>query len=115
MDNITYCSIHGSERIRQRCGVSKKSARRCAENAVARGTHYTQTKGSLRRWLDGKIHYGRQIYVYGDKAYVFAEDSLTLITVLQMPPGIARLSNQSRKKTAQESIRQRRCTQLLPQ
>lgn len=99
MENIVYCSLHGKNRVRERCGVSKKSTLRCAELAVARGQHYTETKGSVRKWLDEQIHgIDREIYIHGDKAYIFATDSKLLITVLQMPSEIARTYNRSNKK-----------------
>lgn len=100
MGNTVYCSIHGKDRIRERCGVNKKSTLRCAELAVSRGQHYTETKGSVRKWLEEQIHGGdREIYVHGDKAYIFATDSMVLVTVLQMPSDITRVFNRNNKKT----------------
>lgn len=105
MDNIVYCSHHAKGRLRERCGVNKKSALRCAELAVSRGQHYAETKGSVRRWLEDQIRDNGEIFVYGDKAYVFTE-SMILVTVLQLPPEIARCNNNNRKKAARsESLR----------
>lgn len=93
--NITY---HAADRIHERCGISKKSAKRCAELAATRGQHYTETKGPVRKWLEDQIREdGRQIYVHGDKAYIFA-DSLVLVTVLQLPPEIVRCNIRNLKK-----------------
>ena len=105
MGNTIYCSHHGKERLRKRCGVSKKSALRCAEIAASRGRHYTETKGSVRRWLDDHIRdEDRQIYIYGDKAYIFS-DSMVLVTVLQMPGDLVRQSNYQRAKASKSNAR----------
>lgn len=99
MDKKVNVSYHAAERIHERCGIGKKSAKRCTELALDRGQHYTKTKGSVRRWLEDQIKGGeKQIYAYGDKAYVFSPSGLVLITVLQMPPEIARCHNQNLKK-----------------
>ena len=104
MENIVCCSQHGKERVRERCGINKKSALRCAENAVSRGQHYMETKGSVRRWLDDQIrNTGHQIYVYGDKAFIFTSETLMLVTVLQMPAEIARCNNKNRRKNNRQT------------
>lgn len=97
MNSIIYCSHHAKERLRERCGVNKKSALRCAELAVSRGQHYTETKGSVRRWLEDQIQGNHEIYIHGDKAYVFT-DRMILVTVLQLPSEIARCNNNNRRK-----------------
>ena len=80
-------SKHASKRIKERCGISKKSANGMCELAVARGIARTDTKGSLRRWLDVAYerHGNGNIFVYGEKAYVLTECATTLITVLNVP------------------------------
>lgn len=105
MDNIVYCSQHGKERLRERCGVNKKSALRCAEIAASRGRHYTETKGSVRRWLEDHIRdEDRQIFIYGDKAYIFS-DNMVLVTVLQMPGELVKQSNYQRVKASRAAER----------
>lgn len=103
MEKVVYCTQHAKDRLRKRCGISKKSTLRLAELAVSRGQHYTETKGSVRKWLDANIKQeDTQIYIYGDKAYVFTY-SMLLVTVLQLPPEITRCYNNSRRKAAKAS------------
>ena len=99
MEKKVNVSNHAAECIHERCGIGKKSAKRCTELALDRGQHYTKTKGPVKRWLEDQIKGGeKQIYAYGDKAYVFSPNGLVLITVLQMPPEITRCQNQNLKK-----------------
>lgn len=94
--NVSY---HAADRIHERCGIRKKSAKRCMELALDRGQHYTKTKGPVRRWLEDQIKDSdKQVYAYGDKAYIFSPNGLVLITVLQMPPEITRCHNHNLKK-----------------
>ena len=96
-EKIIYVSHHGKKRIRKRCGVSKKSALRCAEKAREYGMHYDEVKGAVRRWLENSLGVNRDIFVHGDKAYIFSENNI-LITVLQMPPDIVRKHHKNIKK-----------------
>lgn len=105
MENIVYCSHHGSSRIRERCGAKKKSTLRIAENAISRGQHFSETKGSVKRWLEQQLHdKSNQIYVYGDKAYIFSDNNI-LVTVLQIPAGITRCNNNNRRKGSSGAMR----------
>lgn len=85
-------SRHAQKRIKQRCGVGKKSADRVAKLAASRGITRENTKGPLRKWLDVKQNNsgsGSQIVVWSDKAFVFSAD-YNLITCLQIPSAITR-------------------------
>lgn len=100
-DNIVYVSVHATDRVKERCGISKKRSLRMAELAVERGQNYTDTKGSVRKWLDHQIkNDDRQIYVYGDKAFIFSKYNMVLITVLQIPAELVRCNNNNRRKAA---------------
>ena len=84
---------HARKRIKERCGVGKKSAPRVCHLIEQRGIYRVQTKGQLRKWLDERVRPGTDIMVYGDKAYIIAlaeaEDQCNrLVTVLQLPPKI---------------------------
>lgn len=112
MENIVYCSHHGSSRIRERCGAKKKSALRIAENAISRGQHFSETKGSVKRWLEQQLHdKSNQIYVYGDKAFVFSNNNI-LVTVLQIPSDIARCNNNNKRKGSSTGKRSDWCEKL---
>ena len=85
-------SRHAQIRIKQRCGVSKKSADRVAQLAASRGITREATKGPLRKWLDAKQKNSDkdvEIVVWGDKAFLFSADS-RLITCIQIPQAISR-------------------------
>ena len=83
-------SNHARKRVKERCGVSKKSANRMAELALERGVLREHTKGPLRKWLDNRYtSENGQIVAWGDKAYIFSDQKI-LITVLQIPSAITR-------------------------
>lgn len=85
-------SNHAKQRIKERCGVSKKSADRVAALALERGVEKENTKGSLRKWLDNKYAADKndgKIVVYGDKAYIFSNQNV-LITCLQIPAALTK-------------------------
>lgn len=77
---------HAETRIRERCGVNKKSCDRLAKLALERGVPHYRTKGRLNKWVT-KVYFknmsANNIRIYGDKAYIFNEE--TLITVIQIP------------------------------
>lgn len=85
-----FASNHAKQRVKERCGISKKSADRLAGLALARGVEKEFTKGPLRKWLDS--YYTSEdgkIVAYGDKAYIFSKEQV-LITVLQIPAVITK-------------------------
>jgi len=89
MNNMqTKVSYHAAKRIKERCGVGKRSADRVTSLAYERGVVKERTKGALRKWLDSKDRRENgKIVVWGDKAYIFSE-TCVLITVLQIPSSI---------------------------
>lgn len=77
---------HARYRMKQRCGVGKRSAHRMAEKVYRLGVRHGETSGNLRKWVDAQSFYNRsanQIRLYGDKAYIFHDEKL--ITVIQIP------------------------------
>lgn len=86
-------SRHAKDRIKERVGIPKKSSDRLVQKVLEKGVERRQTKGRLNKWLTSKYYNNpryneTRIYVYGDKAYIFANN--TLITVIQIPQDIAR-------------------------
>ena len=80
-------SKHAQKRVKERCGVNKKSADRVARLALERGVPSENTKGPLRKWLDSKKQNSdadTRIMVWGDKAYIYSCHNV-LITCLQIP------------------------------
>ena len=85
-------SKHAKKRVKERCGVSKKTADRVAKLARERGVERENTKGPLRRWLDAKYlnsDANSTLVVWGDKAYVFSAQNV-LVTCLQIPSVITK-------------------------
>lgn len=82
---------HAKTRIKERCGVGKKSSDRVAKLALEKGIPHSRTKGQLNRWIS-KLFFNNtkanNIIIYGDKAYIFVGS--TLITVLQIPPNLTK-------------------------
>lgn len=87
--NDVQVSMHAEERLKERCGINKKSVQRMAEKAFTNGIHHSQTKGNLKKWVTSlyfKNETANNIRLYGDKAYIFNNE--TLITVLQIPSNL---------------------------
>ena len=82
----TTVSRHGTKRIRQRCGIPKKSTSRLAELAFREGLDKKEVNGRLRRWLDRDVDLEGDKFVrlYRGKIYLFSEKKV-LITILDVP------------------------------
>lgn len=84
---MTRLSHHAETRLKERCGLQKKSMQRMADRAFEHGYDYSQTTGAVRTWLDTrKLANGQEttFRLYGDICYVFGYNN-TLITVLHIP------------------------------
>lgn len=82
-------SKHAETRLRERCGINRKSAQRIAEKAFNDGIQHSQTKGNLKKWVTSLYFNNKaanNIRLYGDKAYIFGGE--VLITVLQIPSNL---------------------------
>ena len=90
---------HAKKRMKQRCGVNKKSVDRIAEIAYEKGLKHSELTGNLRKWVDGlylKHRQGNQIRLYGDKTYIFHDGRL--ITVIQIPNNLVKEVGKHRKQ-----------------
>lgn len=79
-------SNHGKMRMKQRCGLNKKSCERMAEKTFKEGIRHNETTGRLNKWISSlyfKNKNANNIRLYGDKAYIFCGD--VLVTVIQIP------------------------------
>lgn len=80
---------HAENRIKERCGLGKKTGQRMAEKAFNEGIAHGQTKGRLNKWVTS-LYFNNEkannIRLYGDKAYIFCGE--TLVTVIQIPVGL---------------------------
>lgn len=80
---------HAKRRMKQRCGIGKKSAERMAKIVFDKGLKHSDLTGNLKRWVDSLYFRNRtanQIRLYGDTAYIFHND--TLITVIPIPDNL---------------------------
>lgn len=87
-------SNHAKTRMKERCGFNKKSCERMAEKAFNEGICHNQTKGPLNKWVTSlyfKNKKSNNIRLYGDKAYIFCDE--TLVTVLQIPTNLMKNLN----------------------
>lgn len=82
-------SKHAEKRLKERCGLNKRSVKRMADKAFTDGIRHSDTRGRLNKWVTSLYFYNQtanNIRLYGDKAYIFAGS--TLVTVFQIPPGL---------------------------
>ncbi len=82
-------SMHAAERLKERCGMNKKSMQRMAQKVFDEGIRHSQTKGRLNKWVTGlyfKNPKAKNIRLYDDKAYIFCGE--ILVTVIQIPAGL---------------------------
>lgn len=77
---------HAEARIKERCGLGKKTNQRMVEKVFNEGVTHSQTKGRLNKWVTS-LYFNNEsannIRLYGDKAYIFCGE--TLVTVIQIP------------------------------
>lgn len=87
-------SRHACQRLKQRCGLKRKSVQRMADIAFEDGLRHEETSGQLNKWFS-TLFMGNEaannIRIYGNFAYIFCDN--TLVTVLSAPK---RLHNQIR-------------------
>lgn len=60
-----------------------------SDHAIQRGISRIQYKGVFRKWLDSYMREGQELYVYGDKVFIFTNADHVLITVLQIPQSLS--------------------------
>ena len=80
-------SKHAKKRLKERCGLNKRSIQRMADKAFIDGVRHSDTRGRLNKWITSLYFYNKtadNIRLYGDKVYIFTGN--TLVTVIQIPP-----------------------------
>lgn len=83
---MTYVTDHAAKRTKERVGLPKRVVWKNAERALSDGIKHGQTRGALRRYLDGlyfKRETANNIRVYCDYVYIFHNEML--ITVFPLP------------------------------
>lgn len=94
---------HATRRTRKRLGIPKSAVGANAERALKFGVHRTQTKTSLRRYLDGVYKTYppvNNIRVYNRHVYIFDND--ILITVFPLPNKYHAVADSLEKKLNNE-------------
>lgn len=94
-------SNHAKQRLKERCGLQKKSLDRMAQRAFEQGIAHAQTKGRLNKWIT-KLYFqhrtASKVRIYGEKCYLFDRNE-TLITVMDIPNDL--------KKALKEMIKEK--------
>ena len=92
MDEIMKINEHAKIRSKERNNWSAKTTDRMIPKVLEKGIRHSQTKGRLHKWMSGLYdrhrRKGADIRLYGDKAYIFADE--TLITVIQIPANLTK-------------------------
>lgn len=79
-----FLSDHSYERLKARCGFSKKSAIRMARRAYQDGINESNARGSLKSYLRRQLNQkANRAVIYGEYVYLFHYQ--TLITVFELP------------------------------
>lgn len=84
---------HGSQRLKERLGLTKKARARYTNRAYNQGYSITEAKGGLKKWMIKtylKQETAGEMRVYGNHCFLFdksreKEDAMALITVLLLP------------------------------
>jgi hypothetical protein len=81
-----YISEHAFDRMKERCGLSRKAAFRHIKKVIDNGQDIGEVKGYLAPWARHKEltkKKGERFILYGDFVYVFNYE--TLVTVIHKP------------------------------
>ena len=84
-------SKHAEQRMRERCGLNKKSIERIAQKAYDKGISHKNTKGNLNKWITSvylKNTKANNIRLYGEMIYIFCGN--ILVTVFQIPHNLSK-------------------------
>ena len=92
-------SKHASQRLKERCGLKKKSVRRMADIAFMKGMKEEDTSGQLNRFMV-KLYCtnmdANNIRISGNYIYIFCCE--TLVTVLHVPHRLKNHVNEQQKR-----------------
>jgi len=104
---MVQVTLHGKNRIHERCGIKVKSAERLANIAFEKGLCQSDVSGSLHGYLVSLYDFNGQannIRMYGDKIYIFCND--VLVTVYDTPKRFQNTINHIMRKR-RDNIEQR--------
>mgnify|MGYP003582901834 CR=1 FL=1 len=81
-----YVSDHACRRASERLNLNSKSFDRLAVKAFYEGIRHTETKGKLKRFIDGLHLRNRSVdnvRIYGENVFLF--QGIFLVTVYRVP------------------------------
>lgn len=93
-DTDIIITKHAETRLKERCGLNKKSIKRISQKAFNNGLPGEKAKGELKKWTKSirrRNEAINNVRIYGDKIFLF--DGYTLITVLQIPYSVMKQLN----------------------
>lgn len=77
---------HGLKRIKQRLGLSKKSAVRICHKVYKYGIHQKNIKNrSIKKYVESTVRIGYYGILYCRYLFIFSNESDTMITILNIP------------------------------
>lgn len=82
-------SRHAEKRMRERCGLNKRTVEKMAQRAFDKGISHSESCGRLSKWITSlyfKNKNANNIRIYGEMAYIFSDN--VLITVFRVPNNI---------------------------
>lgn len=77
---------HADDRLKERCGLNKKSKERMVQRVLDKGIKHSETKGRLNKWIISLYFYNKMannIRIWGNQVYIFTGEKL--ITVINIP------------------------------
>ena len=102
---------HGTKRVRQRVGVSKRGVERAAEKAMTQGITHEQSTGKVHQYIT-RLYFqhntANNIRIWCNYVYIFCDDRL--VTVFNLPPELRkpvekmrnRMKGNAKNKNSQE-------------
>ena len=95
---MTTVTKHGEKRMKSRCGIPKRAARRNAQTAYEKGLTYEEAKGKLKKFIDTKNGTTEltDVRIWNGNVYVFYGEAL--ITVYPIPRKYSKRELETRKR-----------------
>ena len=109
MDAPVYVTKHAYKRMKERCGLNKRSAYKLWERAQQNGLDRHMMTGALRKQVDA-IYYKdfQNTYCTFYDQYLFLHKGKTLITVYHLPSRITKMGmEQLKRRTNGDPIRKK--------
>lgn len=96
--NSITVTKHARKRMKERCGLNKRSVQRMAQRVYELGVCGDDVNGSLKRWIacHNAWNETKEIRLYGDHCFVFARGKM--ITVLHIPQTMTKHPSYRRKR-----------------